>query len=125
MRGRGLTFPPPHCWVKSALCSLADEAVVAQELPGNLLGRLAVDVDLQVELLHLLGGKKLGDRGKQVGELLVLLEHVLAYGKRAVVGREELLVVLQKHEVQVGDTPIGGEDRAEVALLPIGDLVVD
>src|SRR3954452_5094299 len=109
MRGRERWSLPPLLG-KIRVVSLADKAVVAQELLSDFLGRLAVNIDLQVELLHLLGGEKLGDGGEQVCEFLVLLEYLLAYGERTVVGREELLVVLQKHEVQVGYTSIGGED---------------
>src|SRR5918993_3627100 len=104
--------------------TLADKAVVSQERLGDLLGGYPVHVNLQVQLLHLLGGEERGDLAEQVRELLVLLEHLLTHGERSVEGGEELLVVLEEHQVQVGDAPVCRENRAEVAPVAVCDLVV-
>src|SRR5918997_2971227 len=119
--GGWLIAEPP-----AACCAyLLDKTILAQEVLGHVFGGQPIHVDLRVQPLHLLGGEERGDGREQVRELLVLVEYLPAYGERGVVGREVVLVVYQEHEVQVGDAPVGRKDRAEVALLSVGDLIVD
>src|SRR5918992_1850899 len=72
--------PPAAC-----CANLLDKAVLTQEVLGHVFGRQPVHVDLRVQPLHLLGSEKRGDGREQVRELLVLVEHLPAYGECTVV----------------------------------------
>jgi hypothetical protein len=58
LKGRGPVALAPDHRAKLVSYTLADKAVVAQERLGDLLGGYPVYVDLQVQLLHLLGGEE-------------------------------------------------------------------
>ena len=80
LKGREPMALAPDHRAKLVSYTLADKAVVAQERLGDFFGGHPVHVDLQVQLLHLLGGEERGDLAEQVRELLVLLVHLLAHG---------------------------------------------
>src|SRR5918998_2712229 len=104
---------------------LLDEPVLAEPLFGHLFGELALYVDLCVQVLQRLGGELLGDGCEQLFELQVLLVHLLAHLKRRVVEGEEALGILDELEAQTLDAPVGCEDLAEVATVPLVGLLVD
>src|SRR4051812_30771058 len=110
---------PPMCPspMKPTLMRLLRVAELLEVLAGDRRGLLLVEVDARVQLLHHLRRQvllHLSDDLRQVrpralGRLVV--DH-----QRDVVGREELLVVLEYEEVVGGDLPVGGEHDRDVGL---------
>src|SRR3954453_5799550 len=104
---------------------LLGEAGLLEVALGGLGGLLLVDVDARVELLH--------DLLRQ--RLLHLLDDLLAVGtevlhrfvahvERDVVGREELLVVVQDHVLAARQVAVGGEDERDVRVAGVEHLVL-
>lgn len=85
----------------------------AEEVGGDLLWRLLLDIDPRVERLH--GGvvEPLDDRIEQRGELRMALHDLLTHHRGSVVEGEVLLVVLQHAQLEILQAAVGGVDEAE------------
>src|SRR3954453_7875274 len=104
---------------------LLDETGLLEVALGRLLGLLLVDVDARVELLHHLLGERLLDL---LDDLLAVgtdvLERLVADRERDVVGREELLVVVERHVLAAGQVAVGGEAEHHVGVARVEHLVL-
>src|SRR3954452_3776618 len=103
---------------------LLGEAGLLEVALGGRRGLLLVDVHAGVELLHDLLRQRLLHL---LDDLLTVraegLHRLVAHVERDVVGREELLVVVQDHVLAAGQVAVGGEDERDVRVAGVQQLV--
>src|SRR3954470_1280967 len=104
---------------------LLGEAGLLEVALGGLRGLLLVDVDARVELLHdLLRQRLLHLLDDLLAVGTEVLHRVVAHVERDVVGREELLVVVQDHVLAARQVAVGGEDERDVRVAGVEHLVL-